>query len=308
MNKDFYKILEINKNSTDNEIKKAYRKLAVKWHPDKNPDNKEEAEKNFKLVSEAYDVLSDSNKKKIYDQYGIQGLEQQSSGVNPNFHPRFDPNIIFQNFFANDFSEDIFSRHSAFGSSQSFNINQNVRKKKQINHVLTLSLEDVYRGCTKKMKINRKIIKSNFMTKESEIVEIIVPIGMKDGSKFTFVNKGDSYDNVTDDIIFTIRQKTHQIYERCNNDLVLKERINISLLKALTGTQIKFKHISGEIINIDLESISPISPNYVHIIKEKGMFSSKHNIYGNLQLKFNIIFPKHITDQQKKLIEHCLPE
>lgn len=87
---DYYKILGISKDANENQIKKAYRKLAIKYHPDKNPNNKEEAEKNFKKIGEAYGVLSDNEKRKTYDQFGKQGLE---GGVNIN------PNDIFQSFF-----------------------------------------------------------------------------------------------------------------------------------------------------------------------------------------------------------------
>ena len=74
--KDFYDILGISRGASDSEIKKAYRKLAMKWHPDKNQDNKETAEKKFKAVSEAYEILSDPKKKEIYDQYGERGLKE----------------------------------------------------------------------------------------------------------------------------------------------------------------------------------------------------------------------------------------
>lgn len=87
---DYYKILGISKDANENQIKKAYRKLAIKYHPDKNPNNKEEAEKKFKKIGEAYGVLSDNEKRKTYDQFGKQGLE---GGVNIN------PNDIFQSFF-----------------------------------------------------------------------------------------------------------------------------------------------------------------------------------------------------------------
>eukprot|EP00204_Picochlorum_oklahomense_P003072 CAMPEP_0118803434 /NCGR_PEP_ID=MMETSP1161-20130426/17151_1 /TAXON_ID=249345 /ORGANISM="Picochlorum oklahomensis, Strain CCMP2329" /LENGTH=104 /DNA_ID=CAMNT_0006731947 /DNA_START=111 /DNA_END=422 /DNA_ORIENTATION=- len=80
MGADYYGILGVGKTATDAELKKAYRKLAVKWHPDKNPDNQEEATKKFKEISEAYDVLSDPEKREIYDTYGEEGLK---SGVPP---------------------------------------------------------------------------------------------------------------------------------------------------------------------------------------------------------------------------------
>jgi len=111
---DYYRILEVTRNSSTEDIKKAYRKLALKWHPDKNPDNLEEATKKFKEISEAYEVLSDEKKRKVYDTYGKEGLSQSSRsrsrhyGGNPfddfgmpGFTPFTfrDPEEVFREFF-----------------------------------------------------------------------------------------------------------------------------------------------------------------------------------------------------------------
>jgi len=98
---DYYEILGISRDATEADIKKAYRKLALKWHPDKNPDNKEEAEEKFKSIAEAYEVLSDKNKRDIYDRHGKEGLTNGGgSGGVPNFNFHFhDPNEIFKEFF-----------------------------------------------------------------------------------------------------------------------------------------------------------------------------------------------------------------
>ncbi|KAL9966814.1 hypothetical protein ACROYT_G024937 [Oculina patagonica] len=123
---DYYKILEVPKSASEQDIKKAYRKLALKWHPDKNPDNKEEAEENFKLISEAYDVLSDKDKRKIYDRYGKEGLTGGGGGGGPgaggfgdfNFHFR-DPDEIFREFFQHDsMFEDFFGNSRGTGRHQ----------------------------------------------------------------------------------------------------------------------------------------------------------------------------------------------
>ena len=81
---DYYKILEVDKNADDKELKKAYRKLSLKWHPDKNPNNKEAAEKKFKEISEAYGVLSDAKKRDIYNKFGKDGLNNNGMGANVN--------------------------------------------------------------------------------------------------------------------------------------------------------------------------------------------------------------------------------
>lgn len=111
----YYEILGVERSSTERDVKKAYRRLALKWHPDKNPNNKEEAERKFKEISEAYDVLSDKKKREVYDRYGKQGVhgndfsEDDYAGVNPgHFHFQFrSPEEIFRDFFGTD---DPFSR------------------------------------------------------------------------------------------------------------------------------------------------------------------------------------------------------
>jgi len=108
MTVDYYKVLGVNNNASDAEIKKAYRKLALKWHPDKNPDRKDEAERKFKEISQAYEVLSDKEKRDVYDRYGLEGLTGMNAGPNapdfefgfgfPPFHFR-DPEEVFREFF-----------------------------------------------------------------------------------------------------------------------------------------------------------------------------------------------------------------
>lgn len=307
MGKDYYQILNIEKNSSDEEIKKAYRKLAVKWHPDKNPDNKDQAEKQFKLVSEAYAVLSDPKKKSVYDSYGSAGLEQQQNGMPSGFSSGIDPNIIFRNFFSSH--DDMFSQDNIFGSAHNFNLHSNsrTRSKRQIKHTLSISLNDIYTGCTKKMKINRKKLINNTLIQETEILEMNIPPGMKDGSKFTFINKGDHINGIADDIIFEIKQVDHPLFERSNNDLILKKPIIISLVKSLVGFNLSIKGINNDIININLKEICPINPEYVHTIKNKGIFSKKNNVTGDLKVKFKIIFPDHLTDNQKNILDNTLP-
>ncbi|KAL3577723.1 hypothetical protein D5086_019227 [Populus alba] len=106
MGVDYYNILKLNRNATEEDMKKAYKRLAMKWHPDKNPVNKKEAEAKFKLISEAYDVLSDPNKRQIYDLYGEEGLKSfdqippptTNVGASFRFNPR-DAEDIFAEFF-----------------------------------------------------------------------------------------------------------------------------------------------------------------------------------------------------------------
>jgi len=125
-NTDYYNILGVSKNATADEIKSSYRKLCMKWHPDRNPDNKEEATEKFKEIGEAYQVLSDEKQRKIYDQYGIEGLKGGAGGGQGFQH--VDPNELFKNMFGKNFSfsssgpsgAQFFSTSSGPGGAQFF--------------------------------------------------------------------------------------------------------------------------------------------------------------------------------------------
>jgi DnaJ-class molecular chaperone len=159
MNKKYYDVLGINTDASESQIKKAYHKLALKWHPDKNLDNKEEAEKMFKNISEAYDVLGNKEKKELYDSHGIDGLN--NSGERNGHYS--SPDDIFNMFFG---SNDPFR---AFNNNGFFQNHQNIRT--QFDHMPTkvepkiihipISLKEFYSGTKKKVTIKVKNICPN---------------------------------------------------------------------------------------------------------------------------------------------------
>ncbi|XP_078174936.1 uncharacterized protein LOC144568453 isoform X3 [Carex rostrata] len=186
MGLDYYKILQVDRNAKDEDLKKSYRKLVMKWHPDKNPSNKKEAEAKFKQISEAYEVLSDTQKRTVYDQYGEEGLKGQapptgpggpssffSSGGGPGgfqFNPR-NADDIFAELFGfsgrgsgrdgggggSRYPGSMFSDHllrTAFGGDAG---PQRAHKAAPIEKRLAVSLVDLYTGTTKKMKISREV-------------------------------------------------------------------------------------------------------------------------------------------------------
>ena len=140
--RDYYDILEVNRGATETEIKKAYRKVAIKFHPDKNPDNPE-AEDKFKEAAEAYEILSDANKKARYDQYGHDGMHGGFGGGGS--HGGMDMDDIFSQF------GDMFG-----GGGRSRGGGRRVRKGSDLRIRLKLSLQDVAEGVTKKIKVKRQ--------------------------------------------------------------------------------------------------------------------------------------------------------
>ncbi|XVE98523.1 hypothetical protein REPUB_Repub03eG0113400 [Reevesia pubescens] len=220
MGVDYYNILKVNKNATDDDLKKSYRRLAMKWHPDKNPNNKKEAEAKFKQISEAYEVLSDPQKRAIYDQYGEEGLKDMpppgSSGPSfgnstggPNgFNPR-NAEDIFAEFFGSSpfvFGSSGHGRSSRFQSDggvfggfgstdnifRSYNEATVPRKPPPVESKLPCRLEELYTGSTRKMKISRTVVNAaGRQVQESEILTIDVKPGWKKGTKITFQDKGN---------------------------------------------------------------------------------------------------------------------
>lgn len=149
--RDYYEVLGISKNATDAEIKKAYRQKALKFHPDKNPGNKE-AEEKFKEAAEAYEVISDPAKRQKYDQYGHDGL--RGSGFTDNsYHMNMDD--IFSQF--GDIFGDAFGQHFGFGQSSRRSSARRVNRGTNLRVKVKLTLEEIAKGVEKKIKVNKHI-------------------------------------------------------------------------------------------------------------------------------------------------------
>ncbi|OVA00331.1 DnaJ domain [Macleaya cordata] len=355
MGVDYYKILQVDKNAKDDDLKKAYRKLAMKWHPDKNPNNKKEAEAKFKEISEAYEVLSDPQKKAVYDQYGEEGLKGQvpppgaggpggasffQGGEGPTvfrFNPRNADDIFAEFFgfsspfggmgggsqfggmgasqfggmgggtggtrgasrFGGMFGDDMFG---SFGEGQ---VNQMPRKASPIENLLSCSLEELYKGTSKKMKISREIADASGKTMPvEEILTIDIKPGWKKGTKITFPEKGNEKPNVIPaDLVFIIDEKPHSTFTRDGNDLVVTQKI--SLVEALTGYTIHLTTLDGRNLTIPITNV--IHPNYEEIVPREGMPLPKDpSKKGNLRIKFNIKFPTRLTAEQKAGIKRLL--
>lgn len=271
MGKDYYKILGLQKGASDDDIKKAYRKLALKYHPDKNKSAG--AEEKFKEVAEAYEVLSDKKKRDIYDMHGEEGLKGGiPGGAGPqgggNFSYTFhgDPKATFAQFFGNaspfqhffdlgggnrtfifddgdmDTDDNLFGVGPARGGgpgggafrSQSFNFHNTPNRKDKIQdppieHDLYVSLEDITKGCTKKMKISRKVLQPDGTTKkEDKVLTINIKPGWKAGTKITFQREGDQGRNkIPADIVFIIRDKPHPYFKREGSDIRYTAKVSL---------------------------------------------------------------------------------
>ncbi|XP_075160647.1 dnaJ-like-1 [Haematobia irritans] len=338
MGKDFYKILGINKGASDDEIKKAYRKLALKYHPDKNKTP--QAEERFKEIAEAYEVLSDKKKRDIYDQYGEDGLKGGIPGSggggmdgSSTGYYHGDPRATFAQFFgsADPFGiffgsgdpSRIFESQTMFmgdddmymGSgggafrSQSFNAQPSRKRSQQdppIEHDLFVSLEEIDKGCVKKMKISRMSMASGQARKEEKVLNITVKAGWKAGTKITFQQEGDQTPGkIPADIIFIIRDKPHPVFKREGSDL--RYTAHISLKQALCGTSISVPTLQGDRITVSSQG-EILKPTTVKRLSGRGLpFPKEPSRRGDLLVSYDIKFPDSLPPGTKEILSEILP-
>jgi len=278
--KDYYEILGVSRDATNEEIKRAYKKMALKYHPDRNTDNQEQATKKFKEIGQAYEVLSNSQKKAIYDRYGEEGL--QPSNFNGFGGQRMPPDFdIFAELFR------------GFGSGG---------KAPSIKKIIPVTLEELYSGCTKRVKITKR-------TKQGEEKIEIIPVEIKPGYhhdlKITFADRGDEIHGMsTGDVVCILSQAEHQLFQRQKSNLIYNA--SISIKDALLGTKLRIPLLNGKILEVTIDK--PIEPTYIHIEKECGMPHVKAIGYGDLHIKFNYLFPKKLSKQKEEEIKIVFDE
>ncbi|XP_058073868.1 uncharacterized protein LOC131222721 [Magnolia sinica] len=322
MGVDYYNVLKVSRTATDEDLKRSYRRLAMRWHPDKNPGSKKEAEARFKQISEAYDVLSDPHKRQIYDQLGPDGLEAGigptppsdttgGGGAFPNgfhFNSR-DAEDIYAEFFGNgggdggrgnrSFPGESFFRGASNGNAA------DPLKAPTVENKLPCSLEELYSGSKRKMRISRNIYHaSSKATTVEEILTINIKPGWKKGTKITFPEKGNEQPNVIPaDLVFIIDEKPHAVYKRDGNDLVANQRI--LLVDALTGTTINLTTLDGRNLTVPITDI--VGPGYEMVVPGEGMPIAKEpGKKGNLRIKFDVKFPSRLTAEQKSVLRRLL--
>ncbi|KAL8464939.1 hypothetical protein ACS0TY_034429 [Phlomoides rotata] len=340
MGVDYYNILKVNRNASDEDLKRAYRRLAMIWHPDKNV-NKQEAEAKFKQISEAYDVLSDPQKRQIYDLYGEEGLKSgqfpppprsarnQSYYYNNQQHP--NPNFRFNPRNADDIYAEIFGENSnvnaGAGSSTSGNgggrrdgnfrsrtMNGGgrensggggSRKAAPVENLLMCSLEELYTGSTRKMKISRNVLDSHGRIRMlDEILTIDIKPGWKKGTKITFPEKGNEEPGVIPaDLIFVVDERSHPVYIREGNDLIVKQEI--TLLESLTGKTFELTTLDGRNITVPLTEI--VKPGHEVSVPNEGMPVSKNpRRKGTLKIQIDVRYPEKLTESQKHELRRVL--
>ena len=278
-NKDYYSILGVSKSASADEIKKAYRKLALQFHPDKNKTK--EADAKFKEVTKAYEVLSDAQKKQTYDQFGAAAFEQggpgagdpfgggfgqggqygpftytyTSNGGNPDFGGFSDPFDIFEQFFGGA---------SPFG-----------RRQHREVYSLKIDFMEAVKGTQKKVDLGGKV----------QIIKI--PAGVDDGSRIRF-GEADVIINVVPD----------KRFKREGYDVISEQ--GLSFAQAALGTEINVETVEGK---VKLKIPQGTQPDMVIRLRGKGITHIRGSGKGDHYVRIKIIIPKNLTGKQKELLE-----
>nr|XP_016933666.1 dnaJ protein homolog 1-like [Drosophila suzukii] len=276
MGKDFYKILRVCRGATPYEICKAYRKLAQRYHPHKSKHS--HAARRFQQVAEAFEVLSDRKKRNQYNDLGERGLRLE--GVS-GYQIHSDPHATFAQFFG---TNDVFAIGSGSGSAR--------RPKNQaIEQELLVSLEEIAKGCTKRIKISQQKISAIGRAVQYEkafIVEILP--GWRAGTRITFPDQGDKVLNrAPGDVVFVLREKPHQYFRREGRHLRYTARI--SLKNALCGGNVEIPSLLGKPVLLCIQD-EVLNPNSKRIFLGQGLpYRRDSSRRGKLIVDFSIEFP-----------------
>jgi DnaJ-class molecular chaperone len=304
MAKDYYDVLGVSKKATSAEIKKSYRGLAREHHPDMVKDSdKTTAEKRFKEINEAYQVLSDPQKRQMYDQFGHTGPGfngapgQGAQGASGNWGPfsySYNSAGQGQSPFGGAEGFDPFEVFESIFGSRGFGGARTPKKGKNLHYELHIDFKEAVFGLEKEVNI------------DSGKVKIKIPGGVRNGSEIKFAGKGmPAKDLPNGDLFITIRYRSPREFEIVRSDIVITKEIDFAT--ATLGDAI-------EISVVDLENPSGIGKTKIKIpagtqprtnvlVKGKGMPGIQGGPQGNALVQLRVVIPKRLNRKQKKLLE-----
>lgn len=288
--KDYYKILGVEKTASDTEIKKAYRKLAMKYHPDHAKDDKS-AEEKFKEISEAYAVLSDKEKRQQYDQFGSSDFQQ-----------RFSQEDIFRGFdFSDIFKEFGFGgsrrggmRFSFGGGSPFGNFQQQAPMKgSDLVYELPLTLNEVAAGTSKTISYQHK--------GQSEKITVKIPKGMITGKKIRLAGKGEAspYGGEPGDLYIQSKVIDDPAFHSEDHDLYAERQIKLT--DAILGTRLSIPTIDGSELSLKIPAGTKHKTKMR--LSGHGLPRMRGKTKGDLYVIIDVTIPKQLTPEQRRLID-----
>lgn len=294
--RDYYAVLGVSRTAAPEEIKKAYRKLALKFHPDKNPGDKS-AEDKFKEASEAYDVLSDQQKRQTYDQFGFApgpGAGGPSAGFRGfEGFGGFDPKgtqaggpEAFQDFFS-DFFGDVFTTGGRGGFQQ---------RGTDLRYTLAITLEEAATGTEKRINF----IRHRAGKEDSARLSITVPAGVKTGQRLKLRGEGDLPPgaNKAGDLYVIIQFQDHPLFKRKDNDVLME--LPVSFVDALLGTRVEIPILSGK---AQLTIPPGTHTGQMFRLKGKGFPDIGGYAPGDMLVKVVIDVPNDLDDEERQALE-----
>jgi len=342
MNDSFYNILGVSEKSSKEEIKKSYRALSMKYHPDKNPGNTECVAK-FQKINEAYETLGDDDKRRDYDnennnpflkmarQGGMGGMNMggmggmNMGGMNMGGMNMGGMNMGGMNMGGMEGMNNIdelfnsifqggpfgmgmpgFMNPNAnihvFHNGKKINMN-NIQKPQPINETIVISMEQVLNGANIPINIERWIIENGNKINEHETIYVTIPQGIDDNEIILVKDKGNSINETCKgDIKIFIKIENTTYFERNGLDLLINQKI--TLKEALCGFSFELKYINDKVYTVNNNIGNVITPGYKKIIKNMGLTRDNH--VGNLIINFTIDFPSDLTIEQINSLQEIL--
>ncbi len=293
--KDYYKILGVERNAAEKDIKSAYRKLARKYHPDVNPNDKSSEEK-FKDISEAYEVLSDKDKRQKYDQFGQYWQQAGQAGAQPppgwgqgaggmNFE--YGPGDVGGGGFG-DIFDLLFSggQQKAGGGRNNRARGWTPAKGRDVESEIEVTLEEAYKGATRAFTINGRR------------VEVKIPAGVKDGSRIRLAGQGEpGQGSEKGDLFLVVKMRPNPAYERKDSDLYTDVAVPYTL--AALGGEVQVQTLGGR---VTMKVPPGTSSGQAFRLAGMGMSHLRGGGKGDLYARVKITVPKTLTEREKELL------
>lgn len=304
--KSNYDILGVDKNASSSDIKKAYRALSLKYHPDRNSD--EGAKATFQKINEAYEVLGDDDRRKEYDVGPPEGMSFHNMGGSSDFQ---DINSIFNMMF-NGMGGRMGGRMGGpdiriFHGGIPVNMQrgeQRVRPPEPIIKHIDITIEQSYSGCVLPVEIERWTMNNDIRIVENETMYINIPQGIDNNEIILVKEKGHVVnENVRGDIRLIARMSNNSIFKRNGLDLIYKH--TIQLKEALCGFTVEFIHLNGKRLRLNnTDNPTVIKPGHRNVFKSMGM--TREQTTGNLILELDVIFPEMLSSAQINSLSEIL--